>query len=160
MREFCVVIIKLTRCTSRRTVYWRNCCCWQHIHSTLQLLYLSVQQSQCNSYAIRSQSVLSRWPQFNWACLQCSVQPMLTEHASLIACLHNFSGPALLSCLTYQLLGSQLWIASPLIEELQIASNSHDQSQVSKLRHNSRTKLDIKISHHWKRDNTVFYLHR
>ena len=40
-----------------------------------------------------------------------------TSEIASIACLHNFSGPALLSCseiLTYQLLGSQLWIALPL----------------------------------------------
>ena len=40
-----------------------------------------------------------------------------TSEIASIACLHNFSGPALLSCseiLTYQVLGSQLWIALPL----------------------------------------------
>ena len=43
-------------------------------HSKLQLLHLSVQQSQSNSYAIRSQSVLTttRPIEFNWACLRCS----------------------------------------------------------------------------------------
>ena len=45
--------------------------------------------------------------QFNWACLQCSIQHRHTEQE------RNFSGPALLSgseILTYELLGSQLTV--------------------------------------------------
>ena len=79
------------------------------------------------------------------------------EHAS-IACLHNFSGPALLSCskiLTYQLLGSQLWTALPLDKSRSPATVN----KVSKSRHNSRTKLRIQVSHVQKRDNIEFYLH-
>ena len=34
-----------------------------------------------------------------------------------------------------------------------------DREPVSKLRHNSRTKLRIKFSHVLERDNTVYYLH-
>ena len=76
------------------------------IHSKLQLLYLSVQQSQsCNQ--LKPISILN-----------------MSEIAS-IACLLNFSGPALLSCseiLTYQLLGSQLWIALPLKNSRSLAT--------------------------------------
>ena len=73
----------------------------------------------------------------------------MSEIAS-IACLHDFSGPALLSCnkiLTYKLLGSQLWTALPL--------------EVSKSRHidNSRTKLRIQVSNDEKRDIIELYLH-
>ena len=53
-----------------------------------------------------------------------------TSEIASIACLHNFFRHTLLSCseiLTYQLFGSQLFA----FEELQIASNSHDQSRVS-----------------------------
>ena len=70
---------------------------------------------QCFSYAIRSQSVLTT--------IQLGMSPMFSIHYSTrilnmseiatIACLHNLSGPVLLSCseiLTYQLLGSQLLI--------------------------------------------------
>ena len=73
-----------------------------HIHSNKLTA-----TKQYNSCAIRSQSVLTTIQ------LGVSIMSMHTEIAS-IACLHNFSGPALLSCLTYQLLGSQLWIALPL----------------------------------------------
>ena len=69
-----------------------------HIHSN-KLLYLSVQQSQCSIIVMQSdQSVLST--------IELGVSTMSSNV--------NFSGPALLSCLTYQLLGSQLWIALPL----------------------------------------------
>ena len=73
----------------------------------------------------------------------------MSEIAS-IACLHDFSGPVLLSCnkiLTYKLLGSQLWTALPL--------------EVSKSRHidNSRTKLRIQVSNDEKRDIIELYLH-
>ena len=101
---------------------------------------------QCFSYAIRSQS-----PQFHWACLQCSLQHThTTSEIASIACLHDFSGPALLTCskiLTYKLLGSQLWTALPL--------------EVSKSRHidNSRTKLRIQVSNDEKRDIIELYLH-
>ena len=75
-----------------------------------------------------------------------------------IACLHDFSGPALLSCskiLTYQLLGSQLWTALPLEKSRLPATVNH----VSKPRHNSRTKLCIELSLVHNRDNIEFYLY-
>ena len=94
--------------------------------------------------------------QFNWACLQCLAQN--TSEIASIACLHDFSGPALLSCsniLTYQLPGSQLWTASPL-EKSRLPATVN---KVSKPRHNSRTKLCIELSLVHIRDNIKFYLH-
>ena len=112
-------------------------------------------RQQYNSYAIRSQSKLTT----NLTGRVCNIQfECKAQQIASIACLHNFFRHTLLSCseiLTYQLLGSQLFA----FEELQIASNSHDQSRVSKLRHNSRTKLRINFSHVLERDNTVYYLH-
>ena len=99
------------------------------------------------------------WPEFNWACLQCLAQHMhTTSEIASIACLHDFPGPALLSCskiLTYQLLGSQLWTALPLEKSRSPATAN----KVSKSRHNSRTKLRTQFSHVQKRDNVEFYLH-
>ena len=73
---------------------------------------------QCFSYAIRSQSVLTTI-QLGVSTMFSKYSPCIlnTSEIASIACLHNFSGPALLSCskiLTYQLLGSQLWTALPL----------------------------------------------
>ena len=81
-----------------------------------------------------------------------------TSEIASIACLHDFSGPALLSCskiLTYQLLGSQLWTALPLEKSRSPATAN----KVSKSRHNSRTKLRVKLSHDQNRDNIEFYRH-
>ena len=103
------------RCLGGMTLYPQTQQLQMHIYR------ISVQQSltmQCFSYAIRSQSMLTT---IHWACLQCLAQH--TREIAFIACLHNFSGPALLSCseiLTYKLLGSQLWIALPF----KIARNS------------------------------------
>ena len=80
------------------------------------------------------------------------------ERVASIACLHDFSGPALLSCskiLTYQVLGSQLWTALPSEKSRSPATAN----KVSKSRHNSRTKLCIEISLVHIRDNIDFYLH-
>ena len=80
------------------------------------------------------------------------------ERVASIACLHDFSGPALLSCskiLTYQVLGSQLWTALPSEKSRSPATAN----TVSKSRHNSRTKLCIEISLVHIRDNIDFYLH-
>ena len=94
---------------------------------------------QCFSYAIRSQSCSA---DHNSTGRVYNVH--YTAHAyheiASIACLHDFSGPALLSCskiLTYQLLGSQLWTALPLEKSRSPATVN----KVSKSRHNSRTKL-------------------
>ena len=73
--------------------------------------------------------------------------------------MHDFSGPALLSCskmLTYQVLGSQLWTALPLEK----SRSPETGIEVSKSRHSSRTKLRVKLSHDQKRDNIELYLHR
>ena len=81
-----------------------------------------------------------------------------TSEIASIACLHDFSGPALLSCskiLTYQLLGSQLWTALPLEKSRSPATVN----KVSKPRHNSRTKLCTELSLVHNRDNIEFYLH-
>ena len=75
-----------------------------------------------------------------------------------IACLHDFTGPALLSCstiLTYQLLGSQVWTALPLEKSRSPATVN----KLSKPRHNSRTKLCIVLSLIHNRDNVELYLH-
>ena len=75
-----------------------------------------------------------------------------------IACLHDFSGPALLSCsksITYQLPCSQLWTALPLEKSRSPATVN----KVNKPRHNSRTKLYIELSLVHNRDNIEFYLH-
>ena len=75
-----------------------------------------------------------------------------------IACLHDLSRPALLSCskiLTYQLLGSQLWTALPL-EKPRLPATVN---KVSKPCHNSRTKLCMELSLVHNRDNIEFYLH-
>ena len=80
------------------------------------------------------------------------------ERVASIACLHDFSGPALLSCskiLTYQVLGSQLWTFLPSEKSRSPATAN----KVSKSRHNSRTKLCIEISLVHIRDNIDFYLH-
>ena len=71
--------------------------------------------------------------------------------------LTKFSGPALLSFSTdrsYKLLGRQLWA---------VLSSEKSRSpataiKVSKSRHNSRTKLRMKLLHIQKRDNVEFYL--
>ena len=108
---------------------------------------------QCFCNTNRSQSML---PQFNWPCLQRLAQH--TSEIASIACLHDFSGPALLSCskiLTYQVLGSQLWTALPSEKSRSPATAN----KVSKSRHNSRTKLCIEISLVHIRDNIDFYLH-
>ena len=114
---------------------------------------------QCFSYAIRSQSVLTT--------IQLGVSKVFSARSShthttseiaSIACLHDFSRPALLSCSkirTYQLLGSQLWTVLPLEKSRSPATVN----KVGKSRHNSRTKLRIQFSHVQKRDNIMFYLH-
>ena len=96
---------------------------------------------QCFSYAIRSQScsadLNSTGRVYN---VHYSTRIPGTSEIASIACLHDFSGPALLSCskiLTYQLLGSQLWTALPLEKSRSPATVN----KVSKSRHNSRTKL-------------------
>ena len=106
---------------------------------------------QYNSYAIRSQSVLTTNSTGRVYNVQFKCRAQHTSEIVSIACLHNCCS----EILTYQLLGSQLWIALPLKN----SRNSHDRSRVSKLRHNSQTKLRIKFSNVVKRDNTVFYLH-
>ena len=81
----------------------------------------------------------------------------MSEIAS-IACLHDFSGPALLSCtkiLTYQLLGSQVWTALPLEK----SRSPTTVNKVSKPRDNSRTKPCMELSLVHNRDNIDFYLH-
>ena len=125
-----------------------------HKHSNCGCVYTgflySNHNAQCFIYAIRSQS------QINWACLQCLAQH--TSEIASIACLHDFSGPALLSCskiLTYQLLGSQRWTAWPLEKSRSPATVN----KVSKPRHNSRTKLCIELWLVHNRDNIDFYLH-
>ena len=80
------------------------------------------------------------------------------ERVASIACLHDLSGPALLSCckiLTYQVLGSQLWPALPSEKSRSPATAN----KVNQSRHNSRTKLFIEISLVHIRDNIDFYLH-
>ena len=80
------------------------------------------------------------------------------ERVASIACLHDFSGPALISCsniLIYQVLGRQLWTALPSEKSRSPATAN----KVSKSRHNSRTKLCIEISLVHIRDNIDFYLH-
>ena len=76
-----------------------------HIHSKVklvpQLLYLSVQQSQCSSYAIRSQSVLTtnstgRVYKVQFECR--ARHSTYTSEIASIACLHNFFRNTLLSC--------------------------------------------------------------
>ena len=92
-------------------------------------------------------------------CLQCSLQHThTTSEIASIACLHDFSGPALLSCskiLTNLLLGSQLWTALPLEKSRSPATVN----KVSKPRYNSRTKLCMELSLVHNRDNSEFYLH-
>ena len=81
-----------------------------------------------------------------------------TSEIASIACLHDLSGPALLSCskiLTYQLPCSQLWTVLPLEKSRSPATVN----KVSKPRHNSRTKLCIELSLVHNRDNIEFYLH-
>ena len=81
-----------------------------------------------------------------------------TSEIASIACLHDFSGPALLPCskiLTYQLLGSQLWTALPLEK----SRSSATVNKVSNSRHNFGTKLRVKLSHIHNRDNIEFYLY-
>ena len=106
---------------------------------------------QCFSYAIRSQSCSadhnSTGRVYNVHYSTRIPRATRSEIAS-IACLHDFSGPALLSCskiLTYQLLGSRLWTALPL--------------EKSRSRHNSRTKLCMELSLVHNRDNIDSYLH-
>ena len=65
-----------------------------------------------------------------------------------IACLHNFFRHVLLFCseiLTYQLLGSQLWVV--LSTENSRSPATAIDCEVSKLRHNSKTKLYIQVCH-------------
>ena len=99
------------------------------------------------------------WPQFNWGVSTVfSTAHAYHERVASIACSHDFSGPALLSCskiLTYQVLGSQLWTALPSEKSRSPATAN----KVSKSRHNSRTKLCIEISLVHIRDNIDFYLH-
>ena len=102
-------------------------------------------------YAIRSQSVLTTI-QLGVSTVFITATHTTSEIAS-ITCLHDFSGPALLSCskiLTYQLLGSQLWTALPL---------EKSRSPATANKANSRTKLRVKLSHDKNRDNIEFYLH-
>ena len=91
---------------------------------------------QYNSYAIRSQSVLTTNSTGRVYNVQFECRAQHTSEIASIACLHNCRSENL----TYQLLGSQLWIAFAF-EEL----HSHDRSRVSELHHNSRTKLRIKF---------------
>ena len=69
---------------------------------------------QYNSYAIRSQSVLTTnsTGRVYKVQFECRAQhSTYTSEIASIACLHNFFRNTLLSCdLYYQLLGSQLWI--------------------------------------------------
>ena len=68
---------------------------------------------QYNSCAIRSQSVLTTNSTGRVYNVQFECRAQLTSEIASIACLDNFFRCALLSCseiLTYQLLGSQLWI--------------------------------------------------
>ena len=108
---------------------------------------------QCFSNAIRTQSVLTTIQ------LGVSIQHThTTSEIASIACLHNFSGPALLSCsksITYQLPGSQLWTALPLEKSRSPATVNKE----TKPSHNSRTKLCIEMSLVHNRDNIEFYLH-
>ena len=78
-----------------------------------------------------------------------------TSEIASIACLNNFSGPALLSCSNLSA-SRQSTVDSLSFWEVQIASNC---KQVRKPRHNSRTKLRIQISHIHNRDNIEFYLY-
>ena len=114
-------------------------------HSKLQLFY------QSNSYAIRSQSVLTT--------IQLGVSTTYSIHSTRILNKSEIaSGPALLSCskiLTYQLLGSQLWTALPLEKSRSPATVN----KVIKSRHSSGTKLRVKLSHDQNQDNIEFYLH-
>ena len=109
---------------------------------------------QCLSYAIRSQSVLT--------IIQLGVSTVFstavtcirftTSEIASIACLHDFSGPVLLSCskiITYQLLGSKLWIALPL-------EKSRSPATVNKVSKSRHTK---EVSNVEKRDNIEFYFH-
>ena len=102
---------------------------------------ISVQQSQCSALVMQSEANHAVLTTFHWVCLQCSLQHThTTSEIASIACLHDFSGPALLSCskiLTYQLLGSQMWTALPLEKSRSPATVN----KVSKSRHNSRKKL-------------------
>ena len=94
-----------------------------HIHNKLQLLYLFAQQSQCRiintvlGYA--NQKPFSADHNSTGRVYNAQYSPCIlnTSEIASIACLHNFSGPALPFCseiLTYQLLGSQLYIAKAL----------------------------------------------
>ena len=76
-------------------------------------VYCTAITMQCFSYAIRSQSVLTTI-QLGVSTVFSTAHTYHERDSFHIACLHDFSGPALLSCskiLTYQLLGSQLWTA-------------------------------------------------
>ena len=124
-------------------------------------VYCTAITMQCFSYAIRSQSVLTTI-QLGVSTVFSTAHTYHERDSFHIACLHDFSGPALLSCskiLTYQLLGSQLWTALPLEKSRSPASSPATVNKVSKSRHNSRTKLRIQVSNVPKRDNIKFYLH-
>ena len=106
-----------------------------------------------------SQSVLTTI--FNWACLQCSAQRTYNmSEIDSIAWLCNSSGPALLyssEILTYQLLDSQLCMVLPL--ENSRSSPTAIDREVSKSRHNSTTRLRIRLSNDEQRDNIECYLY-
>ena len=111
-----------------------------------------------NSYAIRSQSVMttnSTGRVYNVQHCTAHERDSATEHSLLT---HNFFRHALLSCseiLTYQFLGSQVLIFMST-ENSRSPATAIDR-EVSKSRHNSRTKLHIQVSYVEKRDNIEFY---
>ena len=131
---------------------------YQHSNIICKYTGFLYSNQQCSALVMQSEANQCS-PQLNWACLQCLAQHThTTSEIASIACLHDFSGPALLSCskfLTYQLLGSQLWTVLPLEKSRSPATVN----KVGKSRHNSRTKLCIKLSLVHIRDNTEFYLH-
>ena len=103
------------RCLGEMTVYPQthlsNIPQTQQLQMHVYRISVTAITMQCFSYAIRSQSVLTT--------IQLGVSTVFSTVVtripctSKIACLHNFFRQALLSCseiLTYQLLGSQLWI--------------------------------------------------
>ena len=140
------------RCLGEMTLYPQTQL--STIPQTQQLQMPACIQDFCTaitfSYAIRSQSVLTT-----------NQQGVSTVFSTAHAYFHNLLTQFLWTCAAIL---SNLAISSTVdsfaFEELQIASTAmHDQSRVSKLRHNSRTKLRIKFSNVLKRDNTVFYLY-
>ena len=79
----------------------------------MHVYMISVQQSQCSAL----QKPISADHNSTGSVYNAHARILNTGEIASITCLHNFSGPALLSCseiLTYQFVGSQLWIALPL----------------------------------------------